>query len=46
MKNYLEIGADDVKVCSAEDNYEHINNIRLYALFHGLHCQNDLLIVL
>jgi hypothetical protein len=32
--------ADDLKVCSAGDMYEHINNIRQYALFHG---QNDLL---
>jgi hypothetical protein len=35
--------ADDSKVCSAGEVYEHINNIRRYALFHG---QNDLLIVL
>jgi hypothetical protein len=32
--------ADDLKVCSAGDVHEHINNIRQYALFHG---HNDLL---
>jgi hypothetical protein len=35
--------ADEFKVCSAGDVYEHINNIRQYALFHG---QNNLLKVL
>ena len=31
---------DDLKVCSAGDVHEHINNIKQYALFHG---HNDLL---
>jgi hypothetical protein len=35
--------ANDSKVCSAGDEYEHIKNIRPYTLFHG---QNDLFTVL
>jgi hypothetical protein len=34
--------AYDLNVCSTGDVYEHINNIRQYALFHG---QNDMLVL-